>query len=66
MATQAELVAGFVAAKTAIEALIKAKVPSWAQGMITVTDDEVHAVSDPVVLAAEKARATPGNTPKES
>lgn len=57
MATQAELDAGFVAAKAAINVLIKAKVPSWAQAMISITDDEVHAVSDPVVLAAEKARA---------
>lgn len=56
MATQAELDAGFVAAKAAIDTLIKSKVPSWAQGMISITDDEVHDVSDPVVLAAEKAR----------
>lgn len=65
MATQAELAAGFAAAKTAIDALIKAKVPSWAQGMISITDDEIHDVSDPVVLAAEKARATPANPAKE-
>ena len=56
MATQAELDAGFAAAKAAIDALIKSKVPSWAQGMISITDDEVHDVSDPVVLAAETAR----------
>jgi hypothetical protein len=58
MATQAELDAGFAAAKTAIAALIAAKVPSWAQGMISVSDDEYHDVSDPVVLAVEKARQT--------
>lgn len=58
MASQIELVAGFAAAKTAIATLITAKVPSWAQGMISITDDEVHDVSDAVVLAAEKARAT--------
>lgn len=58
MATQAELDAGFAAAKTGINALIKAKVPSWAQAMISVTDDEVHDVSDAVVLAAEQARET--------
>jgi len=56
MATQAELAAGFAAAKTAITALVKVKVPSWAQGMIVISDDEFHEVSDPVVLAAEKAR----------
>jgi hypothetical protein len=56
MATEAELAAGFAAAKTAITALIKAKVPSWAQGMIVIDDDEFHDVSDPVVLAAEKVR----------
>jgi hypothetical protein len=56
MATQAELTAGFAAAKTAIAALIKTKVPPWAQGMISISDDEVHGVSDPVVLAAEKVR----------
>jgi len=58
MATQAELAAGFAAAKTAIEALINLKLPSWAQGMVNITDDEIHNVSGPVVLAAEKARET--------
>jgi hypothetical protein len=58
MATQAELDAGFAAAKTAIAALIAAKVPSWAQGMISISDDEYRDVSDPVVLAVEKARQT--------
>jgi hypothetical protein len=59
MATQAELQAGFAAARTAIDALIQAKVPAWAQGMIGITDSEIHAVSDPVVLAAEAARTAP-------
>jgi hypothetical protein len=58
MATQAELAAGFAAAKTAITALVKAKLPSWAQGMVSISDDEFHDVSDPVVLAAERARET--------
>lgn len=58
MATQAELDAGFAAAKTAIAALIAAKVPFWAQGMISVSDDEYHDVSDPIVFAAEKVRLT--------
>ncbi len=58
MATAAELAAGLAAAKTAINALIAAKVPSWAKGMISISDDEYHDVSDPVVLAAEKARQT--------
>jgi len=66
MATPAERAAGFAAAKTAIAALIKAKVPSWAQGMITVSDDEIHDVSDPVILAAEKARGAAENLAKES
>jgi hypothetical protein len=66
MASPAELAAGFAAAKTAIVALIGAKVPSWAQGMIDITDNEIHDVSDPVVFAAEKARVTTNNIPKES
>jgi len=66
MATQAELDAGFAAAKTAITALIKNKVPAWAQGMISITDDEIRDVSDPVVAAVDKVRATAAATPKES
>ena len=66
MATKAEFDAGFIAARTAIDALIKAKVPSWAQGMISITDDEIRDVSDPVVLAAEKVRAAPVNPAKEN
>jgi len=66
MATKAELDAGFTAARTAIDALIKAKVPSWAQGMISITDDEIRDVSDSVVLAAEKVRAAPVNPAKEN
>jgi hypothetical protein len=66
MATQAQLDAGFAAAKTAIVALVKAKVPSWAQGMISITDDEIRDVSDPIVVAADNARATASQTPKES
>jgi hypothetical protein len=58
MATQAELDAAATAAKTRIEALIKAKVPEWAQGMITITDVEVHDISDAAVIAAEQASAT--------
>ena len=62
MATQAELDAGFAAAKTVIAALIAAKVPSWAQGMISISDDEYRDVSNPVVLAAEQARQTSTQT----
>jgi len=66
MATAAERDAGFAAAKQAIGALIKAKVPAWAQGMITITDEEIHDVSDPVILAAEKARGLPDLAAKEN
>ena len=59
MATQAELDAAAAAAKSKIEALIEAKVPEWAQGLITITDDEVHDISDAAVLAAEQAGDAP-------
>jgi len=56
MASQAELAAAAVAAKSKMQALIKAKVPGWAQGMISITDQDVHDISDAAVLAAEQVR----------
>ena len=50
--TPAEINAGFTVAKAAITAMVQQLVPPWAQGMVNITDDEIHAVSDPVVEAA--------------
>lgn len=47
--TQAQIDAGFAVAKAAINAMITQLVPPWAMGMVNITDDEIHAVSDPVV-----------------
>jgi hypothetical protein len=50
--TQDEIDAGFTVAKAAILAMVSQLVPPWAQNIVNITDDEIHAVSDPVVAAA--------------
>jgi hypothetical protein len=50
--TQAQIDAGFAVAKAAINAMVAQLVPPWAMGMVNITDDEIHAVSDPTVTAA--------------
>jgi len=50
--TPAEIDAGFLVAKAAINAMVQQLVPPWALGMVNITDDEIHAVSDAVVQAA--------------
>ena len=50
--TQAQINAGFNVAKAAVNAMVQQLVPPWAMGMVSITDDEIHAVSDPVVKAA--------------
>jgi len=56
--TQAQIDAGFNVAKAAIMAMVQQLVPPWAMGMVNITDDEIHAVSDPTVAAAINAGAT--------
>ena len=53
--TQAQIDAGFTVAKAAILAMVAQLVPPWAQSLVNVTDDEVHAISDPTVTAAINA-----------
>ena len=50
--TQAQIDAGFAVAKAGINAMVAQLVPPWASGMVNITDDEIHAVSDAVVQAA--------------
>lgn len=59
--TQAQLAAGFFVAKAAINAMVGQLVPPWAMGMVNITDDEIHAVSDPVCQAV--VNTPPGATP---
>lgn len=56
-ATPAMLDAGFISGKKEIGVLIAKLVPSWAMGMVNITDVEIHAVTDIVVQAAERQRA---------
>jgi|FreactTroBogLake_1042271.scaffolds.fasta_scaffold80144_2 hypothetical protein len=49
--TQAQIDAGFAVAKAAINAMVSQLVPPWAAGMVNITDDEIHAVSDAVAQA---------------
>jgi hypothetical protein len=47
--TQTQINAGFVVAKAAVMAMVQQLVPPWAMGMVSITDAEIHAISDAVV-----------------
>jgi hypothetical protein len=49
--SQAQITAGFVVAKVAINAMVAQLVPPWAMGYVNITDDEIHAISDAVTKA---------------
>ena len=59
--TPAQIAAGFDVAKAAINVMISQLVPSWALGMVNITDDEIHVVSDAVAKAV--VNTTGGATP---
>ena len=62
--TPAQINAGFVIAKTYINTLVNQLVPPWAQGFVTITDAEIHEVSDAVVKAALNASNTAPTPPQ--
>lgn len=56
----AQISAGFNVAKAAINTMVSQLVPPWALGMVSITDEEIHAVSDAVAAAVIN---TTGATP---
>jgi hypothetical protein len=51
VATPAQIAAGFAVAKAGINAMVQQLVPPWAMGMVEITDEEIHTVSDAVANA---------------
>ena len=53
--TQAQLDAAFASVQASVNALIVQLVPAWAMGYVNITDEEIHAISDPAAAAVVNA-----------
>jgi hypothetical protein len=53
--TQAQIDAAFATTKAAVMTLVQQLVPSWLMDQVNITDDELHAISDPTASAVVNA-----------